>query len=118
MANENMFIAAAIWLTGMLGFFVFLVWYLRSHLLKKAALIGCFGVLMVSMETLRWGWQHVVVATDMVGVAEVVYHVMTIGMTVTVIALTISVILDTVGYVVASAEGRRYDWEKEKLRGV
>lgn len=116
MANENMFIAAAVWLTGMLGFFVFLFWYARNDTFKKAALIGCFGTLMVSMEMLRRGWQNFVVNNQLADITEQVFGVFTVLMVLAVGVLALSVMLDGYNYILNSVRGERNGKQKADLR--
>ena len=100
-----MFVAAAVWLTGMLGFFVFLFWYARAEIWKKSALIGCFGTLMLSMEMLRRGWQNFVVNNQLADITEQVFGAMVVLMVLASAALAVSVMLDAYNYMLKAIRG-------------
>ncbi len=65
MANENMFIAAAITMVGLLGFFAFMYHFAESWLWKRVWLMGCFLTAYMELGIMRYGFQHVVVITDL-----------------------------------------------------
>lgn len=116
MALENMFIAAAVWLTGMLGFFMFLLWYLKGEFWKKLALTGCFAVMSVSMEMMRRGWQNFVVSNELAGIAEVVYSAVFVGMILSFFGMGLTVFLDTFQFLIDAVRGKRSDFKADKMK--
>lgn len=111
-----MFIAAAVWLTGMLGFFTFLLWYLKGDFWKKLALTGCFAIMSVSMEMMRRGWQNFVVSNELAGIAEVVYGAVFVGMVLSFFGMGLTVMLDTFQALIDAVRGKGTNFRDEKMR--
>lgn len=112
MAVETMFIAAAVWLTGMLGFFMLLYYTSRDPIARKVWLTASFGTLFVSMGMLRKGYQNVVVITDLADLTSNVMHVMEVGIIFSVLLLAFSVLLDGVKRLRSAVEGKLYGKEE------
>lgn len=65
MAIEDMFVAAAITMGGLLGFFIYMYHFAESWLWKRVWLMGCFLTAYMELGIMRFGFQHIVVITDL-----------------------------------------------------
>lgn len=65
MAIEDMFVASAITMGGLLGFFAFMYHFAETWLWKRVWLMGCFLTAYMEMGILRYGFQHIVVINDL-----------------------------------------------------
>lgn len=109
MAIEDMFVAAAITMGGLLAFFAYMYHFAESWLWKRVWLMGCFLSVYMELGILRFGFQHVVVITDLADLTFSAMQVMMYAIELLFGWLVLSLLYHAARSLIDAANGKKKD---------